>query len=316
MFVKDSANLITSLNSSPRHHHGWWNPVILGRLGVAGMACLLLCQCGSLGGKTAPAQATNMVVSVEQQKIALYGGDGKAKKTYSISTSKFGLGDKPNTYSTPLGLHEVVVKVGHGMRSGTVFKGRSPTGEVVAPNSPGRDPIVSRIMWLRGLESQNKNAYRRCIYIHGTADEANIGKPVSYGCVRMTSRDVITLFDQVPIGSKVLIVQGKLPSRVMPPTDTQPGTAPAARPPIFINPQQQQLPVPNNIVPPAVQPRPAPTPYETPILAQNTTTPLGGFQARTTANGTVVYSPPSSAGGTSNSRIILRSRRSASDGLR
>ena len=100
--------------------------------------------------------------------------------------------------------------------SGAVFKSRQPTGEIIKPDSPGRDPIVSRIMWLRGMEKTNKNAYSRCIYIHGTAEEKNIGKPVSYGCIRMTSKDVIDLFSKLPIGTRVLVTKADLPSHVTP----------------------------------------------------------------------------------------------------
>ncbi|WP_166442883.1 L,D-transpeptidase [Phragmitibacter flavus] len=281
------------------------------------MISMLCCQCSSFKKESKPAQAANVVVSVAQQKIALYGSDGKTAKSFPVSTSKFGLGDKPGTYSTPLGLHEVVAKVGHGARSGTVYKGRQPTGEVIKPGTPGRDPIVSRIMWLRGMEAQNKNAYRRCIYIHGTADELNIGKPVSYGCVRMKSQDVIDLFERVGIGTRVLIVQGKLPSRMSLPSSPAPTLRPGQQPPIFLDPKPNvpgRAPVPSVLPPP--QNFPAPAPYESPvILAQNTAVTPNGYQSKTMANGTVVYTPPTTNTATS-SRIILKSRRSASDGLR
>ena len=93
-----------------------------------------------------------------------------------------------------------------------VFKGRRPTGEVLRPNSPGRDPIVTRILWLRGRESQTRNAYGRYIYIHGTPEERKIGKPASYGCIRMRSRDVARLYNQVGVGAKVKVTPGRLPS--------------------------------------------------------------------------------------------------------
>lgn len=285
---------------------------------MVGMSLTLFCQCSAFKKEeTKPLHAAQVVVSVAQQKIAVYGGDGKATKSFPVSTSKFGLGDKPGTYSTPLGLHEVVAKVGHGARSGTVYKGRQPTGEVIKPGTPGRDPIVSRIMWLRGMEAQNKNAYRRCIYIHGTADEVNIGKPVSYGCVRMKSQDVIELFDRVGIGSRVLIVEGKLPSRMTLPPAVGPSIPPGHQPPIFLDPGPTapgRPPVPA-LTPPRQNP-PEPTPYQSPvILAQNSVASSNGYQSKTMANGTVVYTPPSSSA-VSGSRVILKSRRSASDGLR
>lgn len=86
-----------------------------------------------------------------------------------------------------------------------VFKSRKPTGECVAPNSPGRDPIVTRIMWLEGLEPRNRNAHSRLIYIHGTAEERTIGTPASYGCVRMTSNDVYEAFNLLRTGDPVVI---------------------------------------------------------------------------------------------------------------
>src|SRR5205085_8589593 len=94
---------------------------------------------------------------------------------------------------------------------GSVIKHRSATGEVLSVNAPGRDPIVTRIIWLDGTEEQNKNAKARGIYIHGTVEEAKIGSPVSYGCIRMRSREVMELFDQVPVGTQVAIQQEKLP---------------------------------------------------------------------------------------------------------
>jgi len=147
-----------------------------------------------------------MEVSVPMQKMALY-RQGELVKTYPVSTSKFGLGDEKGSYRTPAGKLEVAEKIGAGKPAGAVFKSRKWTGEVIKPNTPGRDPIVSRILWLNGLEPENKNAYGRCIYIHGTAAERDIGTPASYGCVRMKSRDVIDLHDRVGEGSKVFIVR-------------------------------------------------------------------------------------------------------------
>jgi lipoprotein-anchoring transpeptidase ErfK/SrfK len=97
---------------------------------------------------------------------------------------------------------------------GAVFKDRRRTGEIVATNAPGRDPIVTRIIWLRGLEQQNANAYRRAIYIHGTPEERNIGRPASYGCIRMCSRDIVHLYDLIGRGAEVTIVNEPLTSVV------------------------------------------------------------------------------------------------------
>jgi lipoprotein-anchoring transpeptidase ErfK/SrfK len=140
-----------------------------------------------------------MIVSVREQKMVLL-TDGKPVKTYKISTSKFGLGDKPGSYQTPTGHLRIAKKIGCNAQQGAVFKSRKPTGEVIRPNAPGRDPIVTRILWLKGAESENRNAYRRMIYIHGTPEERNLGRPVSYGCIRMSSRDVVDLYNRVVRG--------------------------------------------------------------------------------------------------------------------
>ena len=85
---------------------------------------------------------------------------------------------------------------------------------MIVPDAPGRDPIVTRILWLRGREAQNRNAYSRDIYIHGTPEERNIGQPASYGCVRMKSRDVMNLYDIVGEGARVSIVNAPLVTAV------------------------------------------------------------------------------------------------------
>lgn len=131
---------------------------------------------------------------------------------YDVSTSKFGIGDRPGSYATPLGEMVVKQKIGAGQPSGMKFKSRRPTGEIVQPNAPGRDPIVSRILWLKGLEAQNRRAYDRGIYIHGTAEEWSIGRPASYGCIRMRSRDVIQLFDKIGVGTRVEVVNNHFPA--------------------------------------------------------------------------------------------------------
>src|SRR4029077_579398 len=121
-----------------------------------------------------------------------------------------GLGDRPGSRATPLGKLEIAKKIGDGQTAGMKFKNRRPTGEIVAANAPGRDPIVSRILWLRGLEAQNRNAFGRTIYIHGTAEEGKRGGAASYGCIRMTSDDVISLYKTVGIGAKVEITRDHL----------------------------------------------------------------------------------------------------------
>lgn len=148
-------------------------------------------------------------VSVADEKMIVY-RKGVQIATYPVSTSKFGLGDRPGSRATPLGRLEIAKKIGGGQPSGMKFRARRATGEIVKANAPGRDPIVSRILWLKGLEPQNRNAYSRTIYIHGTAEEWKIGTPASYGCVRMKSHDVIALYNTVGVGAKVEITRDHL----------------------------------------------------------------------------------------------------------
>ena len=150
-----------------------------------------------------PAMATPfIVVSVPNQTLALI-NDGVVIARYPVSTSKFGLGDRCGTYATPLGTIAVASKIGANAPLGAVFKNRRMTGEILPPNAPGRDPIVTRILWLRGLERANAHAFSRNIYIHGTPEERLLGRPASYGCIRMRSRDVAQLFNTVPVGTRI-----------------------------------------------------------------------------------------------------------------
>lgn len=146
-----------------------------------------------------------IVVSVPDQQMQVY-KEGVPIASYPVSTSRFALGDQPGGNGTPLGHMEIAKKIGGGAPSGTVFKSRKRTGEILPPDAPGRDPIVTRILWLKGMEPQNRNAYDRYIYIHGTPEERNVGKPASFGCIRMRSRDVIALYETVGRGARVDIV--------------------------------------------------------------------------------------------------------------
>lgn len=183
------------------------HPRLLGPLGLFALGVFSFGAVGCAVPTASKRDSANVLeVSVPAQKMMLY-RKGELVKTYPVSTSKFGLGDEKGSYRTPPGKLEVAQKIGAGKPAGAVFKSRQWTGEVIKPNAPGRDPIVSRILWLNGLEPQNRNAYARCIYIHGTAAERDIGKPASYGCVRMKSKDVIDLHDRIGEGSQVLIVE-------------------------------------------------------------------------------------------------------------
>ena len=150
-----------------------------------------------------------MIVSVSDQKLLLV-HDGKPVKVYKISTSKFGIGDQPGSNRTPLGHMQVAKKIGDNVPAGMVFKGRRPTGEIIRPNAPGRDPIVSRILWLDGTESHNRNAFNRYIYIHGTPEESRLGSPASYGCIRMGCSDVVDLYNRVGAGADVVVIRGSM----------------------------------------------------------------------------------------------------------
>jgi hypothetical protein len=152
----------------------------------------------------------NVIVSVRDQKLMLLDDSGSAA-VYPISTSKFGLGDNWGAMTTPVGTLQVAQKIGDHAPIGAVFHNRRFTGEILQPNTPGRDPIITRIIWLRGLEATNAHAYTRGIYIHGTPEEKTIGRPASYGCVRMKSSDVSALYAQLPIGAIVQITPDHLP---------------------------------------------------------------------------------------------------------
>ena len=172
--------------------------------GSAISPCLLLFAF-FLASCAAPDTQHQIVVSTREQKLALI-DRGNVVAIYPVSTSKFGLGDWRGSRFTPLGKLQIAEKIGESAPPGTVFKDRRRTGEIVAPDSPGRDPIVTRILWLRGLEAQNANAFGRDIYIHGTPEERLIGTPASYGCIRMRSSDVIQLYNVVGTGAGVTIV--------------------------------------------------------------------------------------------------------------
>jgi hypothetical protein len=170
-----------------------------------------------------------IVVSVADQALEVRRNEHVIGR-YPVSTSKFGLGDQPGHGGTPLGRLAIARKIGDGAPLGAVFKDRRPTGEVLKPDAPGRDPIVTRILWLKGLGSENRNTFDRYIYIHGTAEERNVGRPVSYGCIRMKSKDVLRVYNTVGIGAEVDIIPGPLPEPVTPAPAKQSVAAATAQP--------------------------------------------------------------------------------------
>ncbi|HEY5954517.1 MAG TPA: L,D-transpeptidase [Terrimicrobiaceae bacterium] len=131
--------------------------------------------------------------------------DGKISKSYPVSTSKFGLGFEPGSCQTPLGRFVVSEKIGSGAPAGAVFQSRLPTGQI-APQGGQEDLVLTRILWLAGLEEANANTRERYIYIHGTNQEALLGTPASHGCVRMSNADVVECFEDIPEGTLVEIV--------------------------------------------------------------------------------------------------------------
>jgi lipoprotein-anchoring transpeptidase ErfK/SrfK len=154
--------------------------------------------------------SSQLIISVRDQKLMLVQNGGKVA-IYPVSTSMFGVGDLWGRMTTPLGYLAVEKKIGDNAPTGAVFHNRRFTGEVLQPNARGRDPVTTRIIWLRGLEAQNAHAFKRCIYIHGTPQEKTIGRPASYGCIRMKSSDIAVLYDRVPLGALVQITADRLP---------------------------------------------------------------------------------------------------------
>jgi lipoprotein-anchoring transpeptidase ErfK/SrfK len=142
-----------------------------------------------------------IVIDVDRQELSF--GD----RTYAVSTSKHGVGEKNGSFCTPRGRHIVRAKIGAGQPENAVFVRRRPTGEIWTPELharyPGRDWILTRILWLSGCEPgknrlRDVDTMRRYIYIHGSPDVAEMGKPGSIGCIRMRNRDILELFDLVP----------------------------------------------------------------------------------------------------------------------
>ena len=154
-------------------------------------------------------------ISLLNQRLQLL-QDDRTILEYPVSTAKNGAGEINGSEQTPRGWHQIRAKIGDHCQSGTVFVGRRPTGEIFNPalklEYPGRDWILTRILWLSGLEPGfnrmgKVDTMRRYIYIHGCPDEDNLEQPGSHGCIKMRNQDVITLFQQVDAGTKVLITE-------------------------------------------------------------------------------------------------------------
>jgi lipoprotein-anchoring transpeptidase ErfK/SrfK len=153
-------------------------------------------------------------ISIPEQSLKLVADDGRELKRYQVSTSRHGAGEMEGSFCTPRGDHVVRAKIGAGQPLNTVFRGRRPTGEIWTPELgerfPGRDWILTRILWLSGCEvGKNRlgkmDTMRRYIYIHGSPDSVPMGRPGSIGCIRMRNHDIVELFDRVPAGTAVRI---------------------------------------------------------------------------------------------------------------
>ncbi|MCS7062708.1 MAG: L,D-transpeptidase [Methylacidiphilales bacterium] len=147
-------------------------------------------------------------VVAAEQRLELRQGREEILRVYVVSTSRFGLGEGVGSHCTPRGWHVVREKIGTGAPWGAQFIGRQWTGKVWPRDfeeNEGQDWILTRILWLAGLEERNKTTYERYIYIHGTADEQHLGAPRSMGCIRMSNDDVLDLYDRVEVGTRVWI---------------------------------------------------------------------------------------------------------------
>jgi L,D-transpeptidase YbiS len=150
-------------------------------------------------------------IDLSRQRLCLYEGRTLLRE-YAVSTAEKGAGEKNGSYQTPRGRHKIRAKIGRGAPAGAVFVSRRATGEVYSrelrDRYPGRDWILTRILWLSGLEPgrnrlRDVDTMRRYIYLHGTPDETTLGKPGSHGCVRMANKDIVELFELVDTGIEV-----------------------------------------------------------------------------------------------------------------
>lgn len=158
--------------------------------------------------------ATRVEISIPRQRLRLL-REGEVLAEYPVATARNGPGELQGSGGTPRGRHVIRAKIGAGEPENAVFVARRPTGEVFSPalaaDQPGRDWILTRILWLSGLEKgRNRlgsvDTFRRYVYIHGCPDQDPVGQPISHGCIRMRNRDLLELFDQVAAGTEVEIL--------------------------------------------------------------------------------------------------------------
>ena len=156
--------------------------------------------------KIRQAEKAIYISSSEQKLYVLY--KGQVLKNFEISTSKYGLGFEKGSLKTPTGMHSISKKIGAETPINGIFNYRRYSGKLSIPNHPsymGKDLITTRILWLSGLEDENKESFQRCIYIHGTPEESYIGQPASHGCIRMRNIDIYAVFEFVEKGTPVYI---------------------------------------------------------------------------------------------------------------
>jgi lipoprotein-anchoring transpeptidase ErfK/SrfK len=165
-----------------------------------------------------PASDLLIKISIDEQRLQLLEGD-RIVMDVAVATAANGPGELMHSECTPRGRHRVRARIGDGCPENTVFVGRRPTGEMYSAAlkaaHPGRDWMLTRILWLCGEEPGHNrlgrvDSMRRYIYIHGCPEEDPMGIPSSHGCVKMRNSEVIALFDRVPVGTPVLIQEAPL----------------------------------------------------------------------------------------------------------
>ena len=159
-----------------------------------------------LASMQTPGSEISLHVSVLHQSLEVRRGARTVERRYPVSTSRFGLGTEPGSLRTPLGRFRVAEKIGSGAVPGTVFKSRVPTAQN-GLDATEEDLVLTRILWLDGIDPHNLNTRDRYIYIHGTNHEKHLGQPASHGCVRMANADIVELYDLAAVGTEVHIAE-------------------------------------------------------------------------------------------------------------
>jgi lipoprotein-anchoring transpeptidase ErfK/SrfK len=144
-----------------------------------------------------------LIVEVSQQRADLI-TDGAVTHSWEVSTSRLGLGTEEGSFRTPIGHFRICEKIGDSAPLWSIFKSRVPTGDLASPGGE-EDLVLTRILWLEGLDPENANTKSRYIYFHGTNREDLIGTPASHGCIRLRNAEMVELFDLVEVGLSVEI---------------------------------------------------------------------------------------------------------------